>query len=462
MNCSEFRSRLLKAEDPSQPEEETRRHLVECAACAAWRSRLLQIEANVARLPIPLSTGRAAAVHRILHPDGPDLFSAAPRKKPARTPPKPPRPRLEEMPFELEMDGAFEMPAYRPAPESVLDGPRTRRRRAIIGAAVAAAGLLIVASTWVITRRPSEQATIAEHARPPVDALVARLVDRDMKLASAQRPGEKVQVLADIASDIHNETANLVNDVQSKDLMRLAEFYQRVVHEGLVEQARVVPPGEREDVLGPISARLSQSWHDAETTARDFPACAGVMKVIADAARDGDKQLHVKAAGAPTPVATRAKPTAERVQQLQQNLELIERLVQSSLSLAGAADALKRAVVCGTLAKVFAHEVGLAASSRDGPRALELGGHFQEVLRRGVGENLTVARREIPVGSTRDEEMRQVGDELDAAAKPVEKALSRAAEDATPEMDEALKAVVDGRADLQRVRDTIFSRSATR
>lgn len=453
MNCSVIRSRLLKAEDPSRPEEDVQAHLGECPDCAAWQRLLVQVEANVPRLPVPLSTGRAAAVQMILNPDAPATpVRHAPPKSAAR------RSSKHEAPFAVEVEKEFEVRIARPSVAAALNRPPSRRHRLVVGAGVAAAGVLILLSSWWIVHRPGREAALANRARPPVDALVARLVDRDMKLAAAQQPGERVQVLAEIADDIHGETANLVNHAESDDLMHLARLYHRVIHEGVMEQARIVPAEARDDILGPISAQLSRVREDAETTEHAAPAYAGPMRLIADAAREASAQLQVKGSPATTAAPARELPGVDRVRQLQQNRELIERLVQSSLYLAGAVDPLKRADVCGALAKFFALEVGLAATSHDGPRAVELGAHFEDVLKRGVAENLTVARRQIPYGSTRDLEMRRVGREIEEAADPVEKQLRQAGDD-PPEMGEALACVRGGRDEVRNVLKTINEHS---
>lgn len=440
MNCNTIRSRLLEMEDPGQPTEAVRAHLRECAACDAWQRRLVQIERNAARLPVPLSTGRAAVVQRILSPDS---LNATATTETVRSPTRSTLP--DEQPFAI---GSELQVRYSGAGRgAVVHDPQTARRRLVVGAAIAAAGLLLVLSSWLIVRKPAGEPGVASRPKAVPDPLVARLVDRDLKLAAAQEPKDRVQTLAEIADDIRGETSNLVNHAEADELMHLARLYDRVVRDGVIAQARTVPLADREGVLGAIADQLARTWHEAETAAQDSP-----MGVIAKAAHEGSETIKPKAA-APAVVATTAPamPSPERLSQLKQNRDLVARLVETGISLAAVVDPLKRADMCGYLAKFFASEVGEAAKNQDGARAVELGGHFQDVLKRGVAGNLTVARQQIPVTSTRNDEMHRLGQDLDAAMESTAKELRQASRAGGEEMGEALAAVVGGRAEIHRV-----------
>ena len=453
MNCTTIRSRLLEMEEPRQPSAAVRTHLRECAACAAWQRRLVQIERNVARLPVPLSTGRAAAVQSILSPDSLD---AAATTETVRTPTRSTLP--EEQPFAIGSE--LQVRYGGNGRGSVMHDPQTARRRLVVGAAVAAAGLLLLESSWLIVRKPAPEPVIAARSKAIPDPLVALLVDRDLKLASAQEAKDRVQTLADIADDIRGETSNLVNHAESEELMHLARLYDRVVREGVVAQAQTVPLAEREGVLGAIGDQLSRTWHEAETAAENSPAVADSMGVIAKAAHEAGEKIKPKGSGpAAAAASAQVTPSPERLFQLKQNHDLVERLVVTGLSLAAAVDPLKRADVCGYLAKIFASEVGRAAKNQDGARAVELGGHFQDVLKRGVAGNLTMARQQIPPSSTRYVEMRRLGNDLHEATDSTEKELRQASHSGGDEMGEALEAVAGGRAEILRVLENLPDRA---
>jgi hypothetical protein len=99
---------------------------------------------------------------------------------------------------------------------------------------------------------------------------------------------------------------------------------------------------------------------------------------------------------------------SERVRQVQRDRELIEELVNLGLRLADDEDALKRADHCSGAAERFAREIRAAATNREDSRALEMGRHLNDLLQRGVADNLRTAREQIPVGSAEEQTLREV------------------------------------------------------
>ena len=69
MNCEEFQRGLLGAENPATPADELEAHLATCEPCREYQGRLVNIEQNVSRLPVPEATTKDQFVQAFLEPD---------------------------------------------------------------------------------------------------------------------------------------------------------------------------------------------------------------------------------------------------------------------------------------------------------------------------------------------------------------------------------------------------------
>ena len=69
MNCEEFQRDLLNAENPATPADEFEAHLATCAPCREYQGRLVNIEQNVAKLPVPSSTAKEEFIEALLQPE---------------------------------------------------------------------------------------------------------------------------------------------------------------------------------------------------------------------------------------------------------------------------------------------------------------------------------------------------------------------------------------------------------
>src|SRR5438132_1556387 len=65
MKCSHVQRQLLTLETPGRPPAEVTLHLAACPVCQEWQRHLLQIEANLPRLPVPHSTGKARFLQKL-------------------------------------------------------------------------------------------------------------------------------------------------------------------------------------------------------------------------------------------------------------------------------------------------------------------------------------------------------------------------------------------------------------
>src|ERR1700677_224117 len=69
MTCYECQRNLLQMLDPSTPAADVAEHLAQCTVCQQYQLRLLRIETNVPRLPVPSSNALEALKRALLAPE---------------------------------------------------------------------------------------------------------------------------------------------------------------------------------------------------------------------------------------------------------------------------------------------------------------------------------------------------------------------------------------------------------
>jgi hypothetical protein len=142
---------------------------------------------------------------------------------------------------------------------------------------------------------------------------------------------------------------------------------------------------------------------------------------------------------------------AVRVRLFQRNYALIHTLVKGGLSLASADDALQRAECCSGVAERLATEIQQAALNHDKGRVAELGTHLRALLETGVAANLSTARKQIPVGSTLEKNLREVRDRTAHLVEPLEEQLLNVADaDDEQGIRHTLKALQVGRTEVEK------------
>jgi hypothetical protein len=158
-----------------------------------------------------------------------------------------------------------------------------------------AAGLLLFALVWgAMQWQPPKNPT----PRPEADPLLASLMKRDLRLAQARNPKERVEALAALAADLHAESLAVADAASADDLNGLARMYDKVVRNGLVPQARDLRPEERARVLEPIVKQLERAGYEAGNVARDMDGPSrDAFATIAAAAEDAKGQLLVLSGG---------------------------------------------------------------------------------------------------------------------------------------------------------------------
>lgn len=412
MKCTVLQTYLLGVERCDRPPAEVQAHLAACSACRQWQRRLIQLERGAALLPVPPSTRKADVLH-----------------------------------------------AIRTAPLPKADGPARDKNRGLqkVAVAFALAAALVVLAVGLYAWQRQQGVRAPAAPKPAGDPLLAKLVQRDLRLAAGATPRERVETLADMAGDLHGETKALAKEAREKDLADLAGMYSQVVREGIVKLAAQVPDGERQKVLEPIAGRLARAGREADQLAEQLPASsAAPVREMADAAREGNVELSrllavvVVQAIVLEPEAP-AAPAAERAGSFHRNRGLIGRLVQSGLRLAVAENAVERANCCADLAEDLAEEIEQAAENREAARVAELGQHLSALLKQGVADNVRDRSDDVLRDTSLKRDLEKVGQRTTAVVKPLEEQLQRAADAENREqMQHALKAVHDGRTAVEQ------------
>jgi hypothetical protein len=150
--------------------------------------------------------------------------------------------------------------------------------------AVAATLLL---STWLFLR-PRAAAPDA-----PRDPFLAAIVQRNLTLATAQTPDQRVSALADLADDLHHQGRTLARVAVGEDMSAIARLYERVLLDGLVRRTQEVAPTERPAVVARLTERLAKAGQSADGLAGEVPpASAAPLRAMASAARDASAALR--------------------------------------------------------------------------------------------------------------------------------------------------------------------------
>jgi hypothetical protein len=124
------------------------------------------------------------------------------------------------------------------------------------------------------------------------------VVKRDVALANARTPAERLTVLGGLADDLSAEARELARVAGPKDLEQIAGWFDKVVRDGVVRQAGRVPehamtPDEKRKLLGGLAARLGDTAAEAEKLIGEVPPEAQPhLRRIAETAREGQKKLQ--------------------------------------------------------------------------------------------------------------------------------------------------------------------------
>ena len=250
MSCTTVRQHLLASEQPDQPAPALAGHLAGCSACRGWHRRLVRLEQDLPRLPVPPSRPPAHFLEQLRH---------GPRSGP-----------LISSPCRV-----------RPNPDAIREGGRQK----VALAFALAASLAVFALGWWAWPR---------HHQTEQSSLAARSYQNnlDRHLATARTPRERVARMADLADHFFKTARDSRTNADRLD--ELAVHFE-LLGRDLSSSARRVPGAQRATLLGDVAERLrrieSQASQLAVEWAREHGASARSLRRIAAAAREVDRQL---------------------------------------------------------------------------------------------------------------------------------------------------------------------------
>jgi hypothetical protein len=265
MNCQTIQNRILALPDPRQVPGPLHEHLSGCAACLEWWKQAVRLEQLLEQLPVPAAPNdrKAAMID--------DLTAAGPVIKSVPT-------------------------LHRPSGRSPLAAVLAIPGLAYVGGLAAA--ILVLVGGWQLFRTgPAPVAKII----PSEDPLLKAMVRRDLALAQAKTPAQRLEVLGGMADDLSGEARNLARVATAEELRELSGLFRKVVDDGIIKQARDFPPhglsvSERKTLFETLAAKLAEAGQEADRSARESPPHAQpALKTIADTARDGQTRLRAMA-----------------------------------------------------------------------------------------------------------------------------------------------------------------------
>ena len=130
----------------------------------------------------------------------------------------------------------------------------------------------------------------------PEDPFLKKIVQRDVSLAKARNPAERLQVLTALADDLSAQARALARVASPDELKDLARWYERVVENGALPQAetikaKVEKTADDQEAVKTLVFRLGDTAAEAERLMGEVSAEAKpALERIVQAARTGRKK----------------------------------------------------------------------------------------------------------------------------------------------------------------------------
>lgn len=266
MNCQTVQNKIIAEPDPRLLPERLRLHVAGCAACRAWAEQAARLEALIEQLPAPAAPSAKKAVLVGKLERGEPIIA-----RPVATPGAA-RTRRESRVVEFVRNNALVMGGL-------------------------AAAVLLAWGAWALFPRNGSK---PEMVAIPEDPFLKKMVERDVALARAATPAERLQALAGMAGDLSAQARGLARVASPEELRDLARWYDKVVRDGIVKQAENLPsrtqtPAEeqaRSAALGALSRQLGETAAETDQLLGSVPPeSKPALQKIADTARDGQKKI---------------------------------------------------------------------------------------------------------------------------------------------------------------------------
>ena len=270
MNCQVVQNKILAEPDPRLLPERLRLHVASCEACRAWAAQAARLEALVEQLPAPSAPAdkKSALVGKLTR--GEPIIT-----RPATRPAAPRTPRESRV-------------------SAIVDF--VRDNALVIGGLAAA--VLVAWGVWALFPRNGPRPEMAI----PDDPFLTRIVERDVALAKATTPEERLKVLSAMADDLSSQARSLARVASPEELRDLAKWYGKVVNDGIVKQAENLPtriqaPAEEQARSAAFAALMSQLGNTAAETDKLLgsvpPESKPALLKILETARDGQKKVQL-------------------------------------------------------------------------------------------------------------------------------------------------------------------------
>ncbi len=290
MNCDSLHRRLLALEDVARPPADLRAHLAACPACREWYDKVLLVEREAARLPVPAPRAKSAFLERFVHAGGEAAAETSPALGSAATTPPTGIPQARPGPGKKECPPILRLPG-----PAARGGPRDRALPKVAVAVSLAAALLLVAfGIWAWPHRGPAGAGRTAAGEPQLSALDLRLKG-DKRWEEADTARKKLDVLADLADKVQGGAQALARSRSTTDLAKEVSLFREVV-ERIQTEAPLVGREERVAVLEPIARRLahveSQVGRVAGNLMSADPVAARELRELALVAQAGDHRLR--------------------------------------------------------------------------------------------------------------------------------------------------------------------------
>ncbi len=411
MKCDQANSWLLMSNSPAELPEPVARHLEICDSCRNTQRQLMQIEGENSSESVLIAS--QAAGRRFLS-------------------------RLDQL------------------PERRLIRKQDIRRTIAFICATAAALALIVSGGWFLSRLQqvgfNNRDSIAEYPKRNKNprmtnndsisqpqqlersafsgvglALLAPLIDNHVRLAAAENPADRFQLLAELSDALWRQIVREVEAGPTADLLLVSQLYAYVVADALPRGSHAL--GHVDDPIRREAATaLNGRRADAERLAgKATPVVAEVLRRVSDQSDAAAEQI------AQGELPQEATPKLAAVN------NLLTIVLASNLKLAEEVDPLRRASQSSDIADQLSQTIVFTALGGDEATAEQLGGMLEDVVERGV--MVSLARFE-PDGedAPRRAEYEQIKQHNQRAIEVLQRNLERAPAAARKGLQRALEA----------------------
>jgi hypothetical protein len=156
-------------------------------------------------------------------------------------------------------------------------------------ASLVAAAVLVGAVSWAIFGGKSDQQMVA--AAPP-DPMLEKVVKAKVELDRADTNPKRLEVLDQLAKDIHSQAGETSQVTSVNDMDLLAAMYDKVVTQSLVATARSLTEDEKKAFLPRYTESLNAAQAEAsERAGKAAPGRDVALRNIAKTAGEGKEQL---------------------------------------------------------------------------------------------------------------------------------------------------------------------------